>query len=334
MNMKPMTYGVIVIAIAATLLVLGGTMLQVTASGCSQTYRVKAGDTLSDIAQRFDVSMQTLARLNRIVNPNRIYVGQRLCLPISPPAPTPTATATPIPPITTTHGISESTSQIVIEATYLYSSTTIGVSKWPFDSHVGVRAIFPLSASDAISATKNSTALRAAARQGSPPLLWIARLNSNDTDYTLISVGMTETLAALRLDEPEVVEPVVRPVGGLCPLTIDLVTTPLTSTIGGPDTSVKNLTIWLETFNPSIRYPIPISRVSHVDSVEQAEDCFGDVVLVVIPTAANRYNVIAVLSENIFGPFGIDRPTRCQQWTTSRDLLARVLRVVYGCRRR
>ena len=41
-------------------------------------YTVTAGDTLSEIAQRYRVSMRQLMEWNHINNPNHIYVGQRL----------------------------------------------------------------------------------------------------------------------------------------------------------------------------------------------------------------------------------------------------------------
>jgi nucleoid-associated protein YgaU len=50
----------------------------------SETYQVRAGDTLSGIAQRDGhVSWQTLWRMNQktVSNPNLIFVGQTLRLP-------------------------------------------------------------------------------------------------------------------------------------------------------------------------------------------------------------------------------------------------------------
>ena len=54
---------------------------QVTTSTTSAgSYTVKAGDSLSAIAARYGMSYESLARLNNISNPNRIYVGQTLNL--------------------------------------------------------------------------------------------------------------------------------------------------------------------------------------------------------------------------------------------------------------
>ena len=48
---------------------------------CDVTYRVKRGDSLSEIARRYGVSVNQLANANNIRNANRIYAGQVLCIP-------------------------------------------------------------------------------------------------------------------------------------------------------------------------------------------------------------------------------------------------------------
>jgi len=47
------------------------------------TYIVQPGDTLAGLAQRFGTTVQELAALNSIVNPDLIYVGQSLRIPVS-----------------------------------------------------------------------------------------------------------------------------------------------------------------------------------------------------------------------------------------------------------
>ena len=50
-------------------------------------YIVRRGDTLGGIARRHNTTVATLLRLNpQIRNPNRIYVGQRIRVPVHPPA--------------------------------------------------------------------------------------------------------------------------------------------------------------------------------------------------------------------------------------------------------
>jgi len=48
---------------------------------CDVTYRVKSGDSLSEIAQHFGVSVHQLMKANNIHNANRIYAGQVICIP-------------------------------------------------------------------------------------------------------------------------------------------------------------------------------------------------------------------------------------------------------------
>lgn len=51
---------------------------QVQSSGT--TYIVQSGDTLSGIAQRFGTTYQSLAAINNIADPNRIYPGQEIVI--------------------------------------------------------------------------------------------------------------------------------------------------------------------------------------------------------------------------------------------------------------
>lgn len=44
------------------------------------TYTVKSGDTLSEIALKYGTTYQKIAKDNGIVNPNKIYVGQKLVI--------------------------------------------------------------------------------------------------------------------------------------------------------------------------------------------------------------------------------------------------------------
>jgi LysM repeat protein len=48
---------------------------------CDQWYTVKCGDTIGNIAWKFGVNSTELAQMNGLHNPNKIYVGQTLCIP-------------------------------------------------------------------------------------------------------------------------------------------------------------------------------------------------------------------------------------------------------------
>ena len=50
-------------------------------SGSTRTHIVSPGSTLSHIAVRFGVSVSAIVAANRIVNPSRIFAGQRLVIP-------------------------------------------------------------------------------------------------------------------------------------------------------------------------------------------------------------------------------------------------------------
>ena len=47
----------------------------------AETYVIQKGDSLSKIAQRYDLSTKELCELNGIKNPNVVRVGQKLILP-------------------------------------------------------------------------------------------------------------------------------------------------------------------------------------------------------------------------------------------------------------
>lgn len=64
---------------------LGSSILGAFASShCASgdgTYVTRRGDTLSGIAAHYGTSWQKLAAYNHIANPNRIYVGEMVCIP-------------------------------------------------------------------------------------------------------------------------------------------------------------------------------------------------------------------------------------------------------------
>jgi LysM repeat protein len=74
----------------------------------TQKYTVQSGDTLSEIARKFDVSVDDIKALNNLPNPDILSEGQVLIIPGSPLTPTPTrvpiptSTRSPLPVITGT----------------------------------------------------------------------------------------------------------------------------------------------------------------------------------------------------------------------------------------
>ncbi len=73
---------------AAPLRAMATAQMAVTAQAAAAeytTYVVQRGDTLGAIARRFNSTVAVLVQLNNIRNPNLIYVGQRLRIPVATP---------------------------------------------------------------------------------------------------------------------------------------------------------------------------------------------------------------------------------------------------------
>ena len=58
-------------------------------SGCAQFYTIKCGDTLSKIARTYGTSVNYLASLNGIANPDYIVAGTTICVRAKPAPPPP-----------------------------------------------------------------------------------------------------------------------------------------------------------------------------------------------------------------------------------------------------
>lgn len=54
------------------------TVVSTVQAGKRQYYRVRAGDSLSVVAERFDTTLDDLVALNPQIDPNGLRVGQRL----------------------------------------------------------------------------------------------------------------------------------------------------------------------------------------------------------------------------------------------------------------
>jgi N-acetylmuramoyl-L-alanine amidase len=72
--------------IAVVVAIMGGVAISVPAAATDRVVVVKPGDTLSEIALRYGMTVAQLRELNGIPDPNRIFAGQRLRLTGKPPA--------------------------------------------------------------------------------------------------------------------------------------------------------------------------------------------------------------------------------------------------------
>ena len=97
---------------ALLILVMVGLLLlpirpAIAAADCQAQHVVKAGETLAKIGQQYGISWSLIAQANSLPNPNRIYVGQVLCIPVpGTPPPTGCATVHTVQPGETLHRIS------------------------------------------------------------------------------------------------------------------------------------------------------------------------------------------------------------------------------------
>lgn len=299
-----------VIIVASTLLLVGMWWSLVgpvqASNGCVNAYVVKYGDTLYSIAQRFGTTVPVLVKLNNIRNPNLIYVGQAICLPEQPSS---------VPP-----------PRIVIEVTYGFTRTD-EEKTWPLalEEHVGKQVAYPLAGIEAFQTVTETTDLLDAVRVDDPPMLWLARL-AQAPDYTLVSVGEGEPLAALRISDTHVVEPFVpSPDPSTLPLEpIDV--------IGDLDLTAIELTLWVES-GEGVRYPFPISHIAHADDLNQIETYFSeDAYLALLgPTSqgGGGYRAVMVLAQRGVGPPGPGAWQQCQSWGYGG--FYGWLRSIYGC---
>jgi murein DD-endopeptidase MepM/ murein hydrolase activator NlpD len=79
---------VCVLVMLGTLLCVGGlasgllrAFAQAHCASSDRTYAVRGGDTLSAIAARYHTNWQSLARYNHFANPDRISIGETICIP-------------------------------------------------------------------------------------------------------------------------------------------------------------------------------------------------------------------------------------------------------------
>ena len=84
----------------------------------SSTYTVKEGDTLSEIAETHNTTVEKLAENNHIDNIHMIYVGQELVIdgPVAPATPAPTTYAAPAAQDETVSAPVTETTEVVEEA--------------------------------------------------------------------------------------------------------------------------------------------------------------------------------------------------------------------------
>jgi LysM repeat protein len=64
-------------------------------AGAPIKHTIKSGETLSDIAQQYGITVEDIVKLNNIADPNQIQAGQVVLIPAKGSAPAPTTTLGP-----------------------------------------------------------------------------------------------------------------------------------------------------------------------------------------------------------------------------------------------
>jgi lysozyme len=80
---------VVIVLLALPMAASAETAQTAGGSGCAQFYKIKCGDTLSRIARTFGTSVNYLASLNGIANPDYIVAGTTICVKAKPAPPPP-----------------------------------------------------------------------------------------------------------------------------------------------------------------------------------------------------------------------------------------------------
>lgn len=266
--------------------------------GCQDTYTVRRGDTLIALARRFDTSVQMLAQLNGICNPNLIYAGQVLCVPA------------PVPPELTP-------GTVVIEVVYSYAPLP-DLEGWALEPLAGTRLEFPLAAvEDAVASEETPSQLRTSVPDDAPVRLWISR-PENAPSYVLVVVEEDQPFADMALQRPEGIVPIEQ---------LDLLEEEQELQ------QVQEITFWLEAADGE-RYPLSIGAASYMAAVEDAKSRQSRVFLVLLSDGQGAYKVRFVLPEQVFGPPGEGSRARCRRWRGLRGRYYRWLRAWYGCPQR
>ncbi len=204
---------------------------------------------------------------------------------------------------------------IALEANYTTTSA-VGVT-----SFMGARTAFSLKK---VKAVDKMEELRHAIADDSRVIFWVTH-PAGAEKYTLISVGKdTEPLVALRLDHAAAIAPLVA--SGQC-LPLDQEAA-FSAPLGGPGTSVKSLTVWMEAPTGD-RYPFPIDFIGHVDTAGDAKMMFADVALAVLETGSKDHRAIWLLDPQTADAPGPDDD--CQALRASGSFWSQLWASISGC---
>jgi hypothetical protein len=91
-------------------------------------YTIQPGDNLLRLAQAAGISLLQVQQVNGIPDPNRIQVGQRICLPRAPNTPTFTPTPTNTPTLTPSITLTRSQPRLSVQGRCTFGQTTLSAA--------------------------------------------------------------------------------------------------------------------------------------------------------------------------------------------------------------
>lgn len=282
---------------------------------CALKHRLRQGDTLSEIAVYYGVSVSRLAQVNGIRNRDLIRAGRELCVP---------------------HRMPVMASQIDLVATYKFPSAEGDGSEdaplgWTLGRGGvgGIRASYPLLSGEYIHTYRTAEEVESAslnARQ--PPRFLLARLANIEESpeqpysYTLVVIGSAAPFLELQLGFSKPLDDILA--AERLPPSAETINNcthrprlPVSALVDLERVEELKLHAELRTSDGNF-IPIDISAIDYFDTMSEAEqdyDCIGFAVHPTRNPERDGYDAYMVLNKDGAGPPGPQWRIRCTRWS-------------------
>jgi LysM repeat protein len=287
---------------------------------CPFFYTVRPGDTLSSIAARAGINPWELGWRNGLRNIHYIYVGQVLCLP-RPIAGPPKEPEPPVEPL------AMSSLDLVVQYTFVPTAETGGTD--PILSRAGqagLRLSYPLMGGQVISTYAGPQDVWENSFKASSPLLWLARLDEDSTDYALVAIGDPSPLLDLQMATTRTITEVLPELED-----IGVSEEPVEALL---DDSKTEVDLHAELIGVDGSFiPANIVLIDYMTDITQASQKYrfpGFALHTLTDPATEGYHLFMVLNEGGAGPPGPGYWGRCGSWAGG-GYWSGWMRSWYGC---
>jgi LysM repeat protein len=270
--------------------------VEAASQGCAVTYTVQRGDTLREIALQANTTVGRLARINSIKNPDRIYIGQVLCLPRFALQPHP---------------------RFDLVAEYTLDPGNGNANDWALGRSgiAGKRMSYPLLLAAATSRFSETVRLQQASVNAAP-LLWLVPTTHDPPDYVLVAIGAPDPLLGLRIGVAPTLEELFPPNAGTCPPSVRVDRLLV-------DDESTNIRLKAELVGENDNFIVaPISAINYFKTAQEAQSCYNKAgtSFALHPTAdpdVEGYKLLAVLTNRGIGPPPeAEADETCASWNT------------------